>query len=152
MALKVGDVAPDFILKDNHGKEAGLGEFRGKKVVLGFHPLAWTRVCGEQMQDLEAGAERFAKADAVAFGLSIDSTFCKKAWAESLGVSRTRLLSDFWPHGDVAGKYGIFNDEVGASKRATVIVDEKGIVRWMKIYPTPERPNINEIMEEVEKI
>ncbi len=152
MALKVGDVAPDFTLKDNHGKEARLGEARGKKVVLGFHPLAWTKVCGQQMQDLEAVAERLEKAGAVAFGLSIDSTFCKKAWAENLRVSKTRLLSDFWPHGEVAGKYGIFNDEVGASKRVTVIVDEKGVVRWMKIYPTPERPDIDEIMEAVEKI
>ena len=143
MALKVGDTAPDFTLKDNHGKEARLGEFRGKKVVLGFHPLAWTKVCGQQMQDLEAAAERLEKADAVAFGLSIDTTFSKHAWAESLGVSETRLLSDFWPHGDVAGKYGILDDGMGASKRATVIVDEQGIVRWMKIYPTPERPELD---------
>jgi peroxiredoxin len=152
MVLKVGDVAPDFTLKDNHGKEASLGDFRGKKVVLGFHPLAWTSVCGQQMQDLEASAERLEKANAVAFGLSIDTTFSKHAWAESLGVSKTRLLSDFWPHGDVAQTYGIFNDEAGASKRVTVIVDEKGIIRWMKIYPTPERPDIDEIMEEVEKL
>jgi peroxiredoxin len=152
MALKIGDIAPDFTLKDNHGKDARLGDFRGKKVVLGFHPFAWTSVCGQQMQDLEASVDRFAAAGAIAFGLSIDSTFCKKAWAGSLGVSKTRLLSDFWPHGAVAMQYGIFNDETGASKRATVILDEKGVVRWMKVYPTPERPDINEIAAEVERI
>jgi peroxiredoxin len=152
MALKVGDMAPDFTLKDNHGKEAHLSDFRGKKVVLGFHPFAWTSVCGQQMQDLEANAERLEKANAVAFGLNIDSTFCKKAWAESLDVSKTRLLSDFWPHGGVIGQYGLFNEEMGASKRAAVIVDDKGVVRWMKVYPTPERPDIEEIMKEVEKI
>jgi peroxiredoxin len=152
MGVKVGDEAPDFTLKDNHGKEAKLSDFRGKKVVLGFHPLAWTLVCGQQMQDLEAVADRLERANAIAFGLSIDSTFCKKAWAESLGVSRTRLLSDFWPHGKVAETYGIFNDETGASRRSAIILDEKGIVRWMKVYPSPERPDIEEIMVEVEKI
>lgn len=152
MALKVGDEAPDFTLKDNHGKEVRLSDFRGKKVVLGFHPFAWTSVCGQQMQDLEAVADRLEKANAVALGLSIDSTFCKKAWAESLEVSKTPLLSDFWPHGKVITTYGIFNDEVGASKRSTIILDEKGIVRWIKVYPTPERPDIEEIMVEVEKL
>jgi peroxiredoxin len=152
MALKVGDVAPDFTLKDNHGKEAHLGDFRGMKVVLGFHPLAWTRVCAEQMQDLEASGDRLDKAGAIAFGLSVDSTFCKKAWAESLHISKTRLLSDFWPHGRVAEEYGIFNDQAGTSKRATVVLDAEGKVRWMKVYPNPERPNIDEIVEAVENL
>ena len=152
MALKIGDPAPDFTLKDNHGEPAGLSEFKGKKVVLGFHPFAWTKVCAEQMQDLEANAERLAKGGAIAFGISIDSTFCKRAWAKSIGVTETRLLSDFWPHGEIAGKYGIFNDETGASKRVTVIIDAKGMVRWIKVYPTPERPDVEEIMAEVEKI
>jgi peroxiredoxin len=152
MELKVGDLAPDFTLKDNHGKEAHLSDFKGKKVVLGFHPFAWTSVCGQQMQDLEAGGERLEKANAVAFGLSIDTTFSKKAWAESLGIEKTRLLSDFWPHGEVADAYGLFDDAVGRTERAVVIVDEKGVVRWMKVYPVPERPDIEEIMVAVEGI
>ena len=152
MELKVGDVAPDFTLKDNHGKEAHLSDFRGKKVVLGFHPFAWTSVCGQQMQDLEASVERLEKANAIAFGMSIDTTFSKNAWAKSLGVEKTRLLSDFWPHGEVADAYGLFDDHAGRSDRAVVLVDEQGVVRWTKVYPVPERPDINEIMEEVEKI
>jgi peroxiredoxin len=152
MELKLGDVARDFTLKDNHGKEAHLSDFRGKKVVLGFHPFAWTSVCAQQMQDLEANLERLEKANAIALGMSCDTSFSKNAWAKDIGVEKTRLLSDFWPHGQVISEYGLFNDEMGASKRATVIVDEKGIVRWIKVYPTPERPDINEIMQEVEKI
>jgi peroxiredoxin len=152
MALKIGDPAPDFTLKDNHGKPATLGDFRGRKVVLGFHPFAWTKVCAEQMQDLEANADRLAEAGAIAFGLSVDSTFCKKAWAESLGVTKTRLLSDFWPHGEIAMKYGIFNDEAGSSRRVAIVLDTEGMVRWMKIYPNPERPDVEEIMAEVEKL
>jgi peroxiredoxin len=152
MPLGVGDIAPDFTLKDNHGKDMHLADFRGKKIVLGFHPFAWTKVCAEQMQDLEDRVEIFQRHNAVAFGISIDSTFCKKAWAESLGVSRTRLLSDFWPHGAICMDYDLFNDELGASRRATVILDEKGVVRWMKVYPNPQRPDIDEIVTEVEKV
>jgi len=152
MELKVGDVAPDFTLKDHNGEEARLADFRGKKVVLGFHPFAWTSVCGQQMQDLEAMVERLEKANAVAFGMSIDTTFSKHAWAKSLDIEKTRLLSDFWPHGEVADAYGLFDDHAGRSNRAAVILDEKGVVRWIKVYPTPERPDIEEIMIEVEKI
>jgi len=152
MELKVGDVAPDFTLKDHKGKEAHLADFRGKKVVLGFHPFAWTSVCGQQMQDLEASLKRLERANAVAFGISIDTTFSKHAWAKSLEIENTRLLSDFWPHGEVADAYGLFDDSAGRSERAVVILDEKGVVRWMKVYPVAERPDIEEIMVEVEKI
>jgi peroxiredoxin len=152
MGLKVGDVAPDFTIQDHNGKEAHLADFRGKKVVLGFHPFAWTLVCAQQMQDLEASARRLEKANAIAFGISIDTTFSKHAWAKSLGIEETRLLSDFWPHGEVADAYGLFESGAGRSERAVVILDEKGVVRWMKIYPVAERPDIEEIMKEVEKI
>jgi peroxiredoxin len=150
--LKVGDAAPDFTLKDHHGKEITLSGFRGRKVVLGFHPLAWTSVCAQQMKDLEANSERMEKSNAVAFGVSVDSTFCKKAWAASLGIEKTPLVADFWKHGEVAGKYGIFDDGVGTSKRAAFILDERGTVRFAKVYPTKQVPDIDEIMTELEKI
>ena len=121
-------------------------------MVLGFHPFAWTSVCGQQMQDLESSLKRLEKANAIAFGVSIDTTFSKHAWAKSLEIENTRLLSDFWPHGEVADAYGLFDDHAGRSNRATVIVDEEGVVRWMKVYPVPERPDIEEIMMEVEKL
>ena len=152
MELKVGDVAPDFTLKDHNGKEVHLADFKGKKVVLGFHPFAWTSVCGQQMQDLEASLTRLEKAGAVAFGVSIDTTFSKHAWAKSLEIEKTRLLSDFWPHGEVADAYGLFDDHAGRSERSAVILDEKGVVRWKKVYPVSERPDIEEILIEVEKI
>jgi peroxiredoxin len=150
--LKIGDSAPDFTLKDNHGREVTLGELRGKKIVLGFHPLAWTSVCSEQMKGLEANFDRFEKLNTVAFGLSIDSTFCKKAWAESLGIEKTRLLSDFWPHGKVASDYGVYRESDGFSERAVIIVAEDGVVAFLKVYPIKEVPDIDEIIAQLEKI
>ena len=92
------------------------------------------------------------KAGDVAFGVSIDTTFSKHAWAKSLEIEKTRLLSDFWPHGEVADAYGLFDDHAGRSERSAVILDEKGVVRWKKVYPVSERPDIEEILIEVEKI
>jgi peroxiredoxin len=150
--IKVGDAAPDFTLTDHNGNEVKLSGLRGKKVVLGFHPLAWTPVCAEQMKGLEATAAEFVKLGAIALGLSVDSEPTKKAWAESLGVTKTPLLADFWPHGGVIAQYGIFRERNGFGERAVFIVDQKGIVRFKKIYPIKEVPDIKEIVAEVAKI
>jgi peroxiredoxin len=148
----VGDTAPDFTLKDNHGKDVTLSGQRGKKVVLGFHPLAWTSVCAQQMQDLEANFERIRQAGAIAYGLSVDSTFCKKAWAEHLGIQKSQLLSDFWPHGAVASDYGIFRSAGGTSERAVFILDGDGTVQFKKVYPIKDLPDIEEIVSALENI
>jgi len=146
VTLGVGDPAPDFTLKDQNDQEVTLSALRGKKVVLSFHPLAWTRVCAIQMQDLEKHREDMERLGAVALGLSVDSVPCKKAWAESLGIQETRLLADFWPHGGVARAYGIFREKNGFSERAVFIVDAEGIIRFKKIYPMREVPDIGEIL------
>jgi peroxiredoxin len=149
-AIKVGDKAPEFTLKDHNGKEVTLSSFRGKKVVLGFHPLAWTGVCATQMQNLEKYYDRMAELNAVALGISVDTSFSKHAWAKSLDIEKTPLLADFWPHGGVIKSYGVFNDELGASKRTVFIVDEEGTVIWHKIYPMPEVPDMEEIIKALE--
>jgi len=148
--IKVGDRAPDFTLTDHNGNEVTLSQFRGKKVVLGFHPLAWTGVCATQMQNLEKYYDRMAELNAVALGISIDTSFSKHAWAKSLGIEKTPLLADFWPHGGVIKSYGVFNDEVGASKRTVFIIDEEGTVIWHKIYPVKEVPDMEEIIKALE--
>ncbi len=150
--IKVGEVAPEFTLKDHHGKDFNLSDCRGKKVILSFHPLAWTSVCTRQMQHLEGKFDRIAQLGGLGFGLSVDSTFCKNAWAKDIGIEKTPLLSDFWPHGEYAAKLGLFRRVEGTSMRAVVILDGSGKVAWKKIYPIPEVPDIEEIMTELEKI
>ncbi len=146
VTLEVGDLAPDFTLKDQNDQEVNLSALRGRKVILSFHPLAWTRVCQIQMQDLEKHQEEIERLGAVALGLSVDSVPCKKAWAEAIGVQHTRLLADFWPHGGVARAYGIFREKNGFSERAVFIVDAEGVIRFKKIYPMREVPDIGEIL------
>ncbi len=150
-AIAVGDAAPNFVLKDQGEKEVALSDLRGKKVLLSFHPLAWTSVCKVQMQDLEKYKEDFDRLHAVALGLSVDSVPCKKAWAGAIGVQDTSLLADFWPHGSVARAYGIFREKNGFSERAVFIVGGEGIVRFKKVYPIREVPDIEEILAALEE-
>jgi len=146
-ALEPGDPAPDFTLKDHRENEISLSSFQGKrKVVLSFHPLAWTSVCTTQMQELEAHRAEIEQAGGVALGLSVDSVPCKRAWAEAIGVQHTPLLADFWPHGGVAKAYGIFREKNGFSERAVFIVDEAGTIRFQNVYPIREVPDIAEIL------
>jgi peroxiredoxin len=144
--VKTDDQAPDFVLRDQNGKEVQLSSYRGKKVLLSFHPLAWTKVCAEQMKSLEEHSQEFEKIHAVAFGLSVDSVPCKKAWADHLGIETIQILSDFWPHGGVSGDYGLFREKDGFSERANVVIDEDQKVFMVKVYPISQLPDINEIL------
>ncbi len=144
--LKAGDIAPDFTLCDHHDRPFRLQELQGKKVLLAFHPLAWTHVCSQQMKDLEAAREELGSLNAVAVGLSVDSVPCKHAWAKSLGLKETRLLSDFWPHGGVAHALGIFREAEGISERANILIDEQGRVAFIRVYPIEERPDLREVL------
>jgi len=145
--LERGQTAPDFVLKDQGGKEFKLSSLRGKRVLLSFHPLAWTSVCAKQMQSLEANKDKFESLNTVPVGLSVDPVPTKKAWAENLGIKSVRLLSDFWPHGYVAKLYGIFREKEGFSERANIILDENGRIVFFKIYDLPQLPDIEEIIK-----
>jgi len=146
MTVKVGDVIQDFVLKDQKENDVTLAELKGKKVLLSFHPLAWTKVCADQMKSLEKNRDEFEKLNTVALGFSVDSVPCKAAWAKDLGIEHTSLLADFWPHGGMADSLGIFRSKNGFSERANVIIDEQGKVLFVKIYPIPELPDIEEIL------
>jgi peroxiredoxin len=148
--VKTGDKAKDFTLSDQDGKNVKLSQLKGKRVLLSFHPLAWTKVCADQMISLEKNRERFEKLNTVALGISIDTVPSKKAWAKELGIKYTRLLSDFWPHGEVANLYGIFREKEGFSERTNIIIDEKQQVVFVKVYPIAQLPDIEEIIKVLE--
>jgi peroxiredoxin len=145
--IQKGDAAKAFKLKDQDDKEFQLSDFQGKKVLLSFHPLAWTSVCADQMKALEAHKDKFDSLNTVALGFSVDSVPCKKAWAKELGIQSTRLLCDFWPHGEVAQAYGIFRERNGFSERANIILDENQRVTFVKVYPIKELPDIEEVFQ-----
>jgi peroxiredoxin len=148
----IGSTAPDFTIDDHDGKPFKLSDFKGKKVLLSFHPLAWTSVCAKQIKALDENKANFDKLKTVAVGISVDPVPSKKAWAKHLEIKHTRLLSDFWPHGDVAQKYGIFLEKDGISGRANIIIDEDQKISFVKIYQIWRLPNIKEIILVLEKM
>jgi peroxiredoxin len=133
-------------LKDQNGEPVRLSTLKGRKVLLSFRPLAWTPVCRDQMKALDINHQRLEDLNTVALGIGVDSAPSNKAWAESMAVTQTKILADFWPHGEVARKYGVFRQGDGFSERANIVVDESQKVVFVKVYPTSERPDLEEII------
>lgn len=144
--IEIGSKAPDFELKDHNNSTLKIADLKGKIALLSFHPLAWTSICAKQMKSLEENLDKFESLNTVPLGISIDTTPSKKAWAESLGINKLQLLSDFWPHGAVAKEYGVFRDKEGFSERANILINEMGQVLFGKVYPINELPDIEEIL------
>ncbi|MEW9124977.1 MAG: redoxin domain-containing protein [Thermotaleaceae bacterium] len=145
--IAVGEQAPNFNLMDQYEQYIRLSNYRGKKVLLSWHPLAWTPVCTDQMRALENNWETFQGLNTIPLGFSVDPQPTKKAWASAILVEKVPLPSDFWPHGMTARAYGLFDENQGVSQRASVIVDEQGIVQWIKVYYAQELPNINDVLQ-----
>ena len=145
--IQVGDVFGDFSLKSHTEAAVDTTALPDKKILLSFHPLAWTEVCARQMQSLETRFEDFGRLNTAPLGISVDSVPCKKAWAKNLGIEKIDLLADFWPHGGLAARLGLFIDKLGFSERANVILDERRKAIFVKVYPIRELPDIQEIMD-----
>jgi peroxiredoxin len=151
-APKVGEEAPDFTLKSHLDTDVKLSDFRGKRnVVLAFFPLAFTPVWTVQMPAYEEDLSEFDRYDAQVLGISIDHIPVIKAWAKSLGNISYPLLSDFWPHGHTALKFGVLRAE-GFTERALFIVDKKGIIRYIDVHPIGDQPKNSVLFEELKKI
>ncbi|MDD1679702.1 MAG: redoxin domain-containing protein [Methanomicrobiales archaeon] len=144
--IQIGDSALNFSLKDQNDRTFDLLEHAGKRILLSFHPLAWTGPCAGQMQSLEDTRPELESHNTLAVGLSVDSVPCKKAWADSLEIVHTRLLSDFWPHGKVAQQFGVFRDANGFSERSNILIDEHQKVVFTKVYPIHSVPDIQEVI------
>jgi peroxiredoxin len=144
MAVEVGEQAPDFELPDQHGTPVKLSSLRGSKnVVLVFYPLAFSGVCTGELCAMRDEFPEVTRDDVELLTVSVDSTFTHRAWADAEQFS-FGLLSDFWPHGDVAKSYGIFDEGKGIATRGTFIIDKAGVVRWKVVHPIPQARDISE--------
>ena len=149
--IKVGEKFGNFMLKNQQDLEINTEGFEDKKILLSFHPMAWTSVCAKQMQSLEDYYEVFEELNTVPLGVSIDTAPSKKAWAESLGIEELDMLADFWPHGGIASKLGIFIEKFGFSERANIILDEQRKAIFVKVYPMKELPDVKELVAFLKK-
>ena len=144
MPLSVGDEAPDFELTDQHGQLVRLGDRRGHKAVLVvFYPWAFSRVCGGELEAMQARLDDLVSDDLELFAVSTDSMYALRTYADQQGFTFP-LLSDFWPHGAVAEAYGVLHPDIGIALRGTFLIDRDGIVRWTVVNSIPEARDVDD--------
>jgi len=152
MSANIGSPAPDFTLKDQNQQDVSLASFRGnKRVVLIFYPLDWSPVCTKEHACLVNDMKRFEQLDAQVLGLSVDSVWSHKAYAEKMGIHYP-LLADFHPRGAVAEKYGVYLADKGITGRAISIIDRDGKLAWHKNYDIPVVPGVDEVAKALEGV
>jgi peroxiredoxin len=133
MAVEVGSKAPDFTLNDYNKQQVTLSSFQGKSnVLLVFYPFAFSGICQGELCQVRDEFTEYSDHDVQVLGVSVDSPFSLKAWADQQGY-QFPLLSDFWPHGEVARTYGVFNEAAGLANRGTFLIDKEGVVRYAEI-------------------
>ncbi|HXJ07025.1 MAG TPA: peroxiredoxin [Candidatus Acidoferrum sp.] len=145
MSISAGQTAPDFTLPNQDKKEVKLSDFAGKKnVVLVFYPLDWSPVCTNEHVCLVNDMKAFETLDAEVLGVSVDSVWSHKAFADKMGIKYS-LLADFHPKGAMSEKYGVYLGDKGITGRAIVIVGKDGKVAWVKNYDIPVVPDVKEV-------
>jgi len=152
LKVKVGQKVPDFTLKAVSGKNVSLKNYTGKKnVVLSFVPAAWTPVCSDQWPGYNIVQDLFEENNAVLIGITVDNIPTLYSWTNQMGKLWFEVLSDFWPHGAVASQYGILRSD-GTAERAIIIIDKKGMIRYIDVHDINERPPLESIIRQLEKL
>jgi len=152
MGIAVGQAAPDFTLQNQDKQEVKLSDFAGKKnVVLMFYPLDWSPVCTSEHACFVNEMKSFETLDAEVLGVSVDSVWSHKAYAEKMGIKYS-LLADFQPRGAMADKYGAYLPDKGITGRAIVIVNKAGKIAWIKNYDIPVVPDLAEVAAALQQV
>jgi peroxiredoxin len=155
MAIEVGAPAPDFELRDNHGRTVRLSALRGhedaKNVVLVFYPFAFTGVCTDELRALRDELPSFVNDDTLLLAVSNDSIATLRVFADQEGLEFP-LLSDFWPHGEASRAYGVFDEEKGCALRGTFIIDKEGVVRWTIVNGLPDARDLKQYIQALDAL
>ncbi len=150
--LQVGDKAPDFTLPSHLGTKVTLSDFRGKKnVVVAFYPLDWTPVCSGQIPGYQEVLDRFQSLNSEVLAISVDSVPSHQSWAYSMGGIDFPLLSDFWPHGEIAERYEAMTD-AGHTERLIIVVDKEGIIRYIDHHDIEDEPDVEELFKALSEL
>ncbi|CAH0156284.1 Putative peroxiredoxin Rv2238c [Pedobacter sp. Bi27] len=149
--LEKGATAPDFELNATPDQKIKLKDFKGKNVVLAFYPADWSPVCSDQMALYNEMLKYFNKYDAQIFGVSVDSVWCHLAFEENRKL-HFPLLADFEPKGAVSKAYGVYDEELGESKRALFVIDKEGKIAWSYLSPIAVNPGADGILDALEEL
>ena len=152
LKVKAGQPAPDFTLPAVSGKKVSLSDYRGKSnVVISFVPAAFTPVCSDQWPGYNIVKDMFDESDAVLLGITVDNIPALYAWTRQMGKLWFEVLSDFWPHGSVADKYGVLRSD-GVSERALFFIDKEGLISAIMVMDINHRPDLEACAIELKKM
>jgi peroxiredoxin len=147
--LAVGQVAPEFVLRDQNGVAVSLLELTShKNVVVVFYPFAFSGICTGELDEIRDHLERFVSDDLQVVCVSCDPMFTLRAWADIQGYFFP-LLSDFWPHGEVARAFGVLNEASGAPVRGTFLIGRDRVVRWTLVNGPGDRRDFGALPAQV---
>lgn len=146
-----GEPAPDFTLPAISGKKVSLSSLKGRNVVISFVPAAWTPVCSDQWPGYGISRNFFEENDAVLLGITVDNLPTLHAWVNQMGNIWFEVLSDFWPHGEVASSYGLLRSD-GTSERALIFIDREGIISDIYVSDINVRPPLEYIVTQLQKM
>jgi mycoredoxin-dependent peroxiredoxin len=147
--LEIGGPAPDFTLRDQFGQEITLSSYRGRKAVaIFFYPFAFSGVCTGEMAGIRDRLAEFMTFETEVLAISCDPVYALRVFAEQDGLNFP-LLSDFWPHGEVARAYDVFDDVKGCPQRSSYVVDKDGTVRWAVHNAMPEGRDLDAHLKEL---
>ena len=150
--VKIGQKAPGFSLPAVAGEKVSIQDYFGKKnVVLSFVPAAWTPVCSDQWPGYNIVKDLFDEHNTILLGITVDNIPTLFSWTNQMGKLWFPVLSDFYPHGQVAKRYGILRSD-GVSERALFVIDKKGIIRYMDVHDINQRPSLEILIKELEKL
>lgn len=156
--IQMGEKAPDFSLPIGDGNMEvtdsntfKLSDKKGKNIILAFYPADWSSVCSSQIALYSQLQPEFSEFNAEVYGISVDGTYCHRAFKENHNMS-IPLLCDFEPKGELSKLYGVYNEKLGLSERAIYVIDKEGIVQFSYISPMGENPGAKEILETLKKI
>jgi peroxiredoxin (alkyl hydroperoxide reductase subunit C) len=152
LKVEKGQPAPGFTLPSISGEKVSLSHFRGKKnVVLSFVPAAWTPVCSDQWPGYNIAKDIFNQNEVILLGITVDNIPTLFAWTNQMGQLWFPVLSDFWPHGAVAKKYGVLRSN-GVSERALFVINKMGIIRYIDVHDINKRPPLEDLAAALEKL
>ena len=147
--LELGGPAPDFTLRDQFGQDVTLSSYHGKKAVaIFFYPYAFSGVCTGEMAGIRNRLAEFLTFETEVLAISCDPVHALRAFADQDGLNFP-LLSDFWPHGEVARAYDVFNEAKGCPRRSSYVVDKDGTVRWAVHNAAGESRDLDEHLKQL---
>lgn len=151
LKVKVGQQAPDFTLPSLSRGPVSLSDYKGQNVMLTFIPAAWTPVCSGQWPGYDLVEDMFEEKNTVVLGISVDNVPTLHAWVQAMGGVWFPVLSDFWPHGETAEKYGVLRSD-GTTERAIFLIDAEGVIRYIDVHDINKSPELGNLMQELDKL